>query len=470
VPGYGYGWQPTVVAVDWAPYRYGRWSWVRPWGWTWIDDARWGFATSHYGRWTCYRDRWIWLPGHRSPRPVWAPALVAFVGGRNWNFSFGIGARPAVAWFPLGPGEFYCPSYRASARYLRNLNARNVNITNFNVTNFNVTNAYYSNRGVAGAMTAVPREMFVASQSVRRVGVAVPRNTAEQTPVVGHAVPVTPDATSVIGRLAASAPRPPLSVMRRAVVARTEPPPAGTQAAPVVSVSRRPTSDADRARLAEPNGSVATQAPAASESGATARPRGEQATPDSLSRPATDRTAQPSQQMFWPQAPQGERTTSGTSWRPAPGRTEQSTPQPEAPRTTPSERAVPRSDTSRYQAPSYQAPSYQAPRYQYEAPRPQATPRDERPAQNSERVAPREERPAPGRDVRETPAPERSARPRTEERSQDRPAAPAHADRPAAAPAQSARPAERAAERPQPKSGGQSDQSAKPRGGRGGDR
>src|SRR6185436_12462838 len=43
VPEYGMVWTPTRVAVDWAPYRDGRWAWVPPWGWTWVDDAPWGF-------------------------------------------------------------------------------------------------------------------------------------------------------------------------------------------------------------------------------------------------------------------------------------------------------------------------------------------------------------------------------------------------------------------------------------------
>ena len=50
-PEYGHVWAPTNVASDWAPYRYGRWVWVEPYGWTWIDDAPWGFAPFHYGRW-----------------------------------------------------------------------------------------------------------------------------------------------------------------------------------------------------------------------------------------------------------------------------------------------------------------------------------------------------------------------------------------------------------------------------------
>ena len=39
VEGYGNVWVPTSVARDWAPYRDGHWSWIEPWGWTWVDDA-----------------------------------------------------------------------------------------------------------------------------------------------------------------------------------------------------------------------------------------------------------------------------------------------------------------------------------------------------------------------------------------------------------------------------------------------
>jgi hypothetical protein len=155
-PEYGYAWTPTVVAVDWAPYRYGHWSWVRPWGWTWVDQARWGFAPFHYGRWAFCRTRWVWVPGHRSVRPVWAPALVAFVGGNDWRFAFSWGLRPAVGWFPLAPGEPYCPLYPASPIYRRNINVMHVNVANINVANVNVATLRYANRDVGGAVTAVP--------------------------------------------------------------------------------------------------------------------------------------------------------------------------------------------------------------------------------------------------------------------------------------------------------------------------
>ena len=51
IPEYGTVWFPHVTIVGWAPYRYGHWAWISPWGWTWVDDAPWGFAPFHYGRW-----------------------------------------------------------------------------------------------------------------------------------------------------------------------------------------------------------------------------------------------------------------------------------------------------------------------------------------------------------------------------------------------------------------------------------
>ena len=116
---YGEVWYPRVTVADWAPYRYGHWEWIGPWGWTWIDDAPWGFAPFHYGRWAMIGQRWAWVPGRIGPRPVYAPALVAFVGDGGWSASIG---GPGIGWFPLAPGEAWRPAYRASAIYLGNLN------------------------------------------------------------------------------------------------------------------------------------------------------------------------------------------------------------------------------------------------------------------------------------------------------------------------------------------------------------
>ncbi|HEX2546516.1 MAG TPA: DUF6600 domain-containing protein [Ramlibacter sp.] len=116
-PQHGAVWYPQVTVQDWAPYRHGHWSWISPWGWTWIDDAPWGFAPFHYGRWTTIGDRWAWVPGRMAARPVYSPAMVVFLGGGN-GMQFSIGSGPAVGWYPLAPGEAWYPVYRASPRYL----------------------------------------------------------------------------------------------------------------------------------------------------------------------------------------------------------------------------------------------------------------------------------------------------------------------------------------------------------------
>jgi hypothetical protein len=109
-------WYPQVTVADWAPYRYGRWEWIHPWGWTWIDDAAWGFAPFHYGRWTMLANRWAWVPGRMAARPVYSPALVVFLGGGASRFN--VASGPGVGWYPLAPGEAWWPTYRASPRYV----------------------------------------------------------------------------------------------------------------------------------------------------------------------------------------------------------------------------------------------------------------------------------------------------------------------------------------------------------------
>lgn len=68
-PEVGWIWYPVTVRPGWEPFRDGRWVWVRPWGWTWVDDAPWGFAPAHYGRWIQWNSRWVWSPGHGHSRP-----------------------------------------------------------------------------------------------------------------------------------------------------------------------------------------------------------------------------------------------------------------------------------------------------------------------------------------------------------------------------------------------------------------
>ncbi|MDE2566512.1 MAG: hypothetical protein KGL50_12060, partial [Burkholderiales bacterium] len=164
VPEVGPVWVPTVVAPDWAPYRYGHWAWVPPWGWTWIDDAPWGFAPFHYGRWLVWGGRWCWSPGAYRPRPVYAPALVAWVGGSGFSISVGVGGalQPAVGWVPLAPHEPFVPYYRASRDYDDRLNHRPPGDRRPEPP------AEYRNQQVPGAVTVVPRQVIDDHQPVSR--------------------------------------------------------------------------------------------------------------------------------------------------------------------------------------------------------------------------------------------------------------------------------------------------------------
>ena len=234
-PAYGNVWYPSRVPAGWAPYRDGHWAWIDPWGWTWVDDAPWGFAVSHYGRWANARNGWCWVPGPyvprgpRAARVYYAPALVGFVGGSNFQVTVASRNVGAVGWFPLGPREVYRPSYTVSRGYFENINRSNtvVNTTVINnyYNNTNVTNVVYANRG---NVIAVPTTAFVQSQPVARAIVQLPRDTRGNdfhlTGPVAFTAPVAPTERSVRGpQPQASAPPP--NTFQRPVVARTAPPP-----------------------------------------------------------------------------------------------------------------------------------------------------------------------------------------------------------------------------------------------------
>ncbi|MBM0108273.1 hypothetical protein JM946_26380 [Steroidobacter sp. S1-65] len=164
-PEYGYVWRPTYVVHNWAPYRYGRWVYVSPWGWSWVDDARWGFAPFHYGRWAHIRNRWCWVPGPRHIRPVYAPALVGWVGGPSVGISVSFGN---VGWYPLGPRDLYYPGYRHTPRYIRYVNVSNTYIINNNYFyGRRLPPPRFDHRHYPGGVTTVSRDFFVGG---RRIG------------------------------------------------------------------------------------------------------------------------------------------------------------------------------------------------------------------------------------------------------------------------------------------------------------
>jgi hypothetical protein len=252
---YGNVWFPNRVEAGWAPYRDGHWAWIDPWGWTWVDDAPWGFAVSHYGRWTNLRGTWGWVPGPVRTRAYYAPALVVFIGGANFQLSIASGNIGGVAWFPLGPREVYQPAYPVSRGYFGNINRSNTVINNTVINNtynnINVTNTVYVNRQVPGAVVAVPTTAFVQSQSVSRAAVRVPREMIVSAPLAVVA-PVAPTDRSVRGA-AAQADRPPARALERPVVARTAPPAArvgfSAQQQQLTAQPGRPLDDAARREL-----------------------------------------------------------------------------------------------------------------------------------------------------------------------------------------------------------------------------
>jgi len=228
IAGYGPCWSPVGVAVDWAPYRYGHWAWIAPWGWTWVDDEPWGFAPFHYGRWAFVESRWYWVPGRAFVRPIYAPALVAFVGGPGLHFSLA-GGGPGVAWFPLAPGEVYMPWYRTSRSYVNNVNITNarVNITQvgnvYNVYNSRttITRITYINQRAA-AVTAVPRDAFVNARPVGKSFVRVDeRQIAEAH--VSYRPEEQPVRASVLGAGSPASVRPPAAAVNRQVIATRMP-------------------------------------------------------------------------------------------------------------------------------------------------------------------------------------------------------------------------------------------------------
>lgn len=227
-PDYGYVWFPRGMVPGWAPYQLGHWAYIAPWGYTWVDDQPWGYAPFHYGRWISERGAWGWVPAPpQSPgavyvRPVYAPALVAWVG---------VGA--GVAWFALGPREVYVPSYPVSRSYVTNINVSNTivnrtvvdNIYNTTIVNktVNVTNVTYVNRGISGAVTATTAQAFTSAQPVRAHAVAFDSRAGGPVQVFAPAAVPTRQAVLGAGRMGTA--KPPAAVQIRTVVARTAPPP-----------------------------------------------------------------------------------------------------------------------------------------------------------------------------------------------------------------------------------------------------
>ncbi len=394
VPQYGPVWVPRAVPVGWAPYRTGRWAWVDPWGWTWIDEAPWGFAPFHYGRWAFVGGVWAWAPGRVVARPVYAPALVGWVGGSGWSVSVSIGTVPAVGWFPLAPREVFVPAYRHSPAYVRNVNVAHVT----NVTHItNVTNVNYVNRRIDRAVTVVPAAAVTTGKPIARSHVQVRRAEldrharASPTPPLAAIAPPRPVAPHAArddrgpqrqfdpGPRSPEVPRADRRDERRQEV-RTQPSPN------VAATPNAPPAPATPPRASDPPRPVVVERPQA---------RGNERSPDAPPRGVETRPDPRSEPQRAGQRPEPPRAIAPTAPAPSPVQAPPRT-EPRMADTRPEpRREVQRGDPARAVAPTPQAPQPQV-RIEPRAPDTRPEPRQEiRRVEPPRAVAPTPQPPQP---------------------------------------------------------------------------
>jgi hypothetical protein len=139
---YGYVWTPTViVSVGWAPYRIGRWVWIRG-DYVWVSYEPWGWVPYHYGRWAFVASiGWCWVPPARGA-VYWGPGFV------GWVYT-----PTLVSWVPLAPGEiYYGHGYYGP---------HSVNITQINISHIDIQKVVYKNVHVQNAVTVIHHDTFV---------------------------------------------------------------------------------------------------------------------------------------------------------------------------------------------------------------------------------------------------------------------------------------------------------------------
>jgi hypothetical protein len=128
-------------------------------GWTWISDEPYGWATYHYGRW--YLDPeygWEWVPGNE-----WAPAWVSWQEGGDYvgwaplppsaqwsgegfgGIDFSIAIAPEAYLF-VPERQFRAP--RLDSYYVRRGGERNIFRQTRNVTNYRTVDRRIFNQGL----------------------------------------------------------------------------------------------------------------------------------------------------------------------------------------------------------------------------------------------------------------------------------------------------------------------------------
>jgi hypothetical protein len=451
---YGQVWVPRSTPAGWAPYRTGHWSYVKPWGWTWIDEQPWGFAPYHYGRWANSNNRWVWVPPQREQRPVYAPALVAFVGGLELAAQLGNQGRNSgpVGWFPLGPREAYVPPYSTNRDYYQRIN-RAARIQDRDLEDrwqrAQRREAYVAGQNSVLAnqrfATVVPSQAFVRSQPVQRAAMKVTADQIAKAAVAPVSAPPAPTA-SIAGAAGAKTTAKPVDdksspEAKGQAEARTK---AGDGAASKTAVGdmqtlARPEAEETEKKAAAPGPKIAsTDSRAKMTTGDKAVPRTAKPTtpplqprqgaaPPVLKETDKTRPEQAKQEVGKPEQAKQE------PGKPAAPPQKQATPAPPKPAiASPDPSPAKRDDTKQYE-PKQAAPSSGKPGepQSRQDERKQATPDQQKP---NAAPQPKQDEPKQAKPAQQQP-PASTSQPRQEE---PREAAPQRAAKPEAAPSQEA--------------------------------
>jgi len=204
VPGYGWAWAPNNQNQNnFAPYQNGQWAWEPASGYTWVDNAPYGYPTTHYGSWfnNPSYGGWLWQPpGYQyqtsssALSSAWLPAVVSFfiTGGSGADTSgllngfSGLTGPYAdntdIGWIPLAPGEQYQPWYGQNYSYPSTALTPVPNVTNI----YN----YYSNAQYYRGVTMVPVSAW-RTGNFRHLSVVRPQQL-HQIYLIRGSVPVVP--------------------------------------------------------------------------------------------------------------------------------------------------------------------------------------------------------------------------------------------------------------------------------------
>ena len=225
VPSYGSVWIPYGVSAGWVPYSTGYWVWDPYYEWTWVDDAPWGWAPFHYGRWIFIDGFWAWAPGPVVRRPAYSPALVAFmIRDHDVSVRVSVGL-PGLWWVALSWGEpvlpWWGPSHRRWHPYWGGWGGPRIvnNVVIRQTTVIKVENIHFHNASLPRAILTMPPDKF-GRERVRAMAETRFRHT-DFAPARGE-LPVRPARTSLSG----GAPRgiqPPREILSRPVVSTRTP-------------------------------------------------------------------------------------------------------------------------------------------------------------------------------------------------------------------------------------------------------